>query len=95
MEITKEIAKTNVITGLQENVVEQEPIGTIRFRLFDHVAPSACRNFRQLATGQPGFGYKDSNFFRIVPDFLMQGGKIESNQCENGTSIYDRVYPGE
>jgi peptidylprolyl isomerase len=69
-------------------------MGTIIFKLFDNIAPAACRNFRELATGKPGFGYEGSNFFRIVPDFIIQGGNIETVERDGRPSIYDHAYPG-
>jgi hypothetical protein len=41
--------------------------GRIMFRLFDDVAPRTAQNFRELATGQHGFGFAQSSFHRIIP----------------------------
>ena len=41
--------------------------GRIVFRLFDSVCPVTARNFRELATGENGYGYSNSYIHRVVP----------------------------
>ena len=78
-----------------EVTADGEPLGRIEFKLFDDVVPETARNFRELATGQHGFGYEGSPFHRVIPDFMLQGGDFTRQNGTGGKSIYGEKFADE
>lgn len=75
--------------------IDGEPAGRIVFQLFDEVVPKTAQNFRELATGQHGFGYAGSPFHRVIPQFMLQGGDFTRRNGTGGKSIWGEKFPDE
>eukprot|EP00241_Pyramimonas_parkeae_P006104 CAMPEP_0114255486 /NCGR_PEP_ID=MMETSP0058-20121206/17587_1 /TAXON_ID=36894 /ORGANISM="Pyramimonas parkeae, CCMP726" /LENGTH=393 /DNA_ID=CAMNT_0001369873 /DNA_START=125 /DNA_END=1306 /DNA_ORIENTATION=- len=50
----------------------------ITIALFGDVVPKTVHNFKVLVTGEHGFGYKDTIFFKVVRDVFVQGGDVST-----------------
>ena len=80
---------------------DNEPLGRILLGLYGNVVPKTCLNFKELCKGCESLvsgapiGFEGSNFHRVIPDFMIQGGDFTRGDGRGGESVYGAKFDDE
>ncbi|KAG1086613.1 hypothetical protein G6F42_020917 [Rhizopus arrhizus] len=76
--------------------------GRVVIELFDKECPKTSENFVQLCVGgkvgkssKKPLHYKETRMFRLVNDFMVQGGDVTRGEGSGGDSIYNGKFNDE
>ncbi|ORY05099.1 hypothetical protein K493DRAFT_252943 [Basidiobolus meristosporus CBS 931.73] len=106
-EMVKELYESNPSVSSQGPIQLSKPSdlpgGRLVLELFNKDCPKTCENFRCLCTGERGVSkstkkplhYEGSKFFRVVPEFIAQGGDFTRGDGSGGDSIYNSKFSDE
>ncbi|KAG5418141.1 CPR5 [Candida metapsilosis] len=67
-------------------------LGKLTLALFGETCPITVDNFYQLAAMTRGYGYKESQFHRVINNFMIQGGDYDG---QGGKSIFGGSFNDE
>ena len=94
-EVFKAISRTDRPQMFLEVKAGGEVLGRVVIELRGDVVPRTCENFRQLCTGERGFGYRGSVVHRVIPGFMMQCGDFTKGDGTGGRSVYGETFEDE
>jgi peptidylprolyl isomerase len=77
-----------------------KPAGRVEMELFADTCPKTAENFLQLCVGAKDksgqtLHFKGSNFHRVIPEFMCQGGDFTRGDGTGGASIYGGKFDDE
>ncbi|KAI9281622.1 cyclophilin-like domain-containing protein [Sporodiniella umbellata] len=76
--------------------------GVLEIELFESECPKSCENFASLCKGgrvgkssKKPLHYENNRMFRLVPNFVIQGGDVTRDDGSGGDSIYNGKFNDE
>ena len=97
----KKHRKKNIYNKKQNDMVYLEikvgkyVLGKIIIKLFSHIVPKTCENFKVLCSNKKSPSYHNTIFHRVIKNFMIQGGDFTNFDGSGGHSIYGEKFKDE